>query len=289
MSLSAKIRQFFQKLSQANSQLRPQDYENLRSLMLESDFGPYLAEEFLDTLRSKNLGIKSAEQALSLLSQNLLSLLNPGAELRISSAPPSVYLFVGVNGSGKTTTIAKMAHYLKKRGGSVLLACADTFRAAAKEQLQIWAERLHLPFIGYPTGGDPAAVVFDALEGAKSRNVDFLLIDTAGRQHTDKNLMEELKKIKRVISKKKEGAPEEVLLVLDANSGLNAINQARSYHEALGLTGIIVTKFDSPAKAGFVFSIRKELSLPVKFLGVGEGLEDLVEFNPRTFIEKFLS
>ncbi|MGB9552822.1 MAG: signal recognition particle-docking protein FtsY [bacterium] len=289
MNLSGKIKHFFQNLSLTNLQLRSQDYENLRNLMLESDFGPHLTEELLAALRDKNLALKSYDQALSLLSQSLLSILNPETELKTSSVPPSIYLFVGVNGVGKTTSIAKMANYLKKKGNSVLLACADTFRAAAKEQLQTWAEQLRLPFVGYPIGGDPAAVVFDALEGAKSRKIDFLLIDTAGRQHTDTNLMEELKKIKRVISKKREGSPEEIMLVLDANSGLNAINQARSYHEALGLTGIIVTKFDSPAKAGFIFSLEKELSLPVKFLGVGEGLEDLIEFSPQAFIEKFLS
>lgn len=289
MSWSAKLRNFLQKLSPSQFKLGPQDYEMFRTLMLEADFGPYLTEELLELFRQKNLEIKNIDEATMLLTQKLRDSLIPQSSLNIADTPPSVYLFVGVNGTGKTTSIAKVAHYLKKKGKSVLIACADTFRAAAREQLKIWADRLNLPFIGYPIGGDPAAVVFDALEGARSRNIEFLLVDTAGRQHTDTNLMEELKKIKRVISKKKEGSPEETLLVLDANAGLNAINQARSYHEDLGLTGIIVTKFDSPAKAGFVFTIQKELSIPVKFLGVGEGLEDLLEFSPDIFLKKFLS
>ncbi|MCR4428898.1 MAG: signal recognition particle-docking protein FtsY [Caldiserica bacterium] len=289
MKWSDKVKGFFKQLTSSRSLLGPQELETLRVFMLEGDFGPFLVEEFLQVLKQGDSGSKGSPEPMELLENQLRKylIINPG--LKTSSTPPSVYLFVGVNGTGKTTSIAKVAHFLKKRGNSVYLACGDTFRAAAREQLKVWADRLGCPFVGYPTGGDPAAVAFDALEGAKAKGADFLLIDTAGRQHTDTNLMEELKKIKRIISKKKDGAPEETLLVLDSNAGLNSLNQARAFHKELGVTGIILAKFDSPAKAGFVFTIQKELAIPLKFLGLGEGLDDLIEFHPDFFLKKFLS
>ncbi len=289
MKWSDKVKEFFKQFTSSRSRLGPQELETLKVFMLEADFGPFLVEELLQALKQGDLELKGTEGGMEIIADHLRKHLIFNPELKTSPIPPTVYLFVGVNGTGKTTSIAKMAHFLKKKGKTVYLACGDTFRAAAREQLKVWADRLGCPFVGYPSGGDPAALAFDALEGARAKKADFLLIDTAGRQHTDTNLMEELKKIKRVVSKKKEGAPEETILVLDSNAGLNSLNQARIFHGELGITGIILAKFDSPAKAGFVFTIQKELGIPIKFLGLGEGLEDLIEFHPEIFLRKFLS
>lgn len=289
MKWSDKIKEFFKQISSSRSPLGPQELETLRVFMLEADFGPFLVEELLKALKESDLKIKGTVGAIEVIADRLRKNLIFDPELKSSLIPPTVYLFVGVNGTGKTTSLAKMAYFLRKKGKSVYLACGDTFRAAAKEQLKVWADRLGCPFVGYPSGGDPAALAFDAFEAAKAKGVDFLLFDTAGRQHTDTNLMGELKKIKRVISKKKDGAPEETLLVLDSNAGLNSLNQAKIFHQELGVTGIILAKFDSPAKAGFVFTIQDELEIPIKFLGVGEKLEDLIEFHPEIFLKRFLS
>jgi len=289
MSWFSKLRASFERLTASQGMLTPQDFDSMRTILLEADFGPELTEELINILRSKSREITSLDLAVGFIAEKLKSFIVQDCGLRVAQNPPSVYLFVGVNGTGKTTSIAKLGDYLKAKGESVLLACADTFRAAAKEQLKDWAQRAGLPFIGYPTGGDPAALVFDALEMAKQRGIKFLLVDTAGRQHTKANLMEELKKIKKVIGKKKENSPEETLLVLDANSGMNAIAQALAFHSAVGITGIVLTKFDSPARSGFIFTIQRELLVPIKFLGVGEGLADLREFDSDLFLKKFLS
>ena len=202
---------------------------------------------------------------------------------------PTVILLAGVNGTGKTTSTAKLAHYLKATGNTVLLAACDTFRAAAIEQLKIWGDRVGCDVIASAYGADSAALAFDAVGAAVSRKVDYLLIDTAGRLHTKQNLMEEMKKMRRVLQKRLPEAPHEVLLVLDATTGANALNQAREFHHTLGVTGLVVTKLDGTAKGGIVVAIARELKLPVKFIGLGEQLDDLQPFDPRQFCEALFS
>lgn len=204
------------------------------------------------------------------------------------TAAPSVVLVVGVNGTGKTTTIGKLAYRLQTEGKKVMLAAGDTFRAAASEQLSIWGERAGIPVIKHREGADPGAVVFDAVTAAKARAVDVLIVDTAGRLHTKSNLMEELKKVKRILSRELPGAPHETLLVLDGNTGQNALVQAKMFNEAVGVTGIVLTKLDGTSKGGIVFAVNKELSIPVKFVGIGEAIEDLREFDPKEFVEALL-
>jgi fused signal recognition particle receptor len=199
------------------------------------------------------------------------------------SARPAVILVVGVNGTGKTTTIGKLASKLSEHGLSVILAAADTFRAAAEEQLEVWAERAGADFVGSPKGGDPAAVAYDAIEAATARGRDVVIVDTAGRLHTQTNLMEELAKVRRVIASRLDGAPHETLLVVDATTGQNGLQQARLFGEAAGVTGVALTKLDSSAKGGVAVAIAHELGLPVKFVGVGEGLDDLRPFDPADF------
>ena len=200
-------------------------------------------------------------------------------------APPTVILLAGVNGTGKTTSTAKLAHWLKGQGSTVLLAACDTFRAAAIEQLKIWGDRVDCEVVAGQYGADSAAVAFDALGAAVNRSVDYLLIDTAGRLHTKKNLMEEMKKMQRSLQKKVPAAPHEVLLVLDATTGSNALNQVREFHGALGVTGLIVTKLDGTAKGGIVVAIARELKIPVKFIGLGEQIDDLQPFDPKSYAE----
>jgi fused signal recognition particle receptor len=200
-------------------------------------------------------------------------------------AKPFVIMVVGVNGVGKTTTIGKLAAHLKNSDRKVMLVAADTFRAAAIEQLQIWSERAGTDFIKHKPDSDPSAVVYDAMQAAKSRGTDLVVVDTAGRLHTKTNLMEELKKVKRIMSREMEGAPHEILLVVDATTGQNAINQARTFDEALGVTGIILTKLDGTAKGGVIVGIAHELKLPVRFIGIGEGVHDLREFDADLFLE----
>ena len=196
---------------------------------------------------------------------------------------PEVILVVGVNGVGKTTTIAKLAHYYKEAGKKVVLAAADTFRAAASEQLTIWAERADVPIVKHQEGADPAAVVYDALASAKARNADIVIIDTAGRLHTKTNLMEELKKIGRVADRQVPGAPHQTLLILDGTTGQNAVSQAKLFGQAVPITGIIVTKLDGTAKGGVVISIKEELGVPVRWIGIGEKIDDLKPFNAKEF------
>jgi fused signal recognition particle receptor len=209
------------------------------------------------------------------------------ASPRLAKAPepPTVILVAGVNGTGKTTSTAKLAHSLKEQGNAVLLAACDTFRAAAIEQLKIWGQRVGCEVIAGQYGADSAAIAYDALEAAINRRVDYLLIDTAGRLHTKKNLMEEIKKMHRSLQKKVPTAPHEVLLVLDSTTGTNALNQAREFHQALGITGLIVTKLDGTAKGGIVVAIARELKIPVKFIGLGEQMDDLQPFDPNQFAE----
>ncbi len=197
-------------------------------------------------------------------------------------------MFVGVNGVGKTTTIGKLAHYYRKEGNKVMLAAGDTFRAAAGQQLEIWAEQVGADIVQYQSSADPAAVVYDALAAATSRNSDILMIDTAGRLHTKQNLMQELEKVKRVVERNLPGAPHEVWLILDANTGQNGLLQVEAFHKQMKLTGLILTKMDSTAKGGIAVSIMHRLNLPIKFIGIGEGMEDIMAFKPREFVTALL-
>ncbi len=263
----------------------PAQLEALEEALLAADLGPATVEAVLEPARQafQRQGATAAEAMRQLLAERIAELLTLPAPLRPNPAPPLVSLFVGTNGSGKTTTIAKLAKRYRDGGEEVLLAAADTFRAAAIEQLQIWGNRIGSEVIAHRPGADPAAVVFDACKAAAARGAARLLIDTAGRLHTKHNLMEELKKIHRVIAREIPGAPHETLLVLDATTGLNALAQAREFHRAVSLTGLIVTKLDGTAKGGAVIAIARDLALPVRYVGVGESAEDLQPFDPREF------
>lgn len=264
--------------------------DELEEALIASDAGTQTTAAVLADLkeRFKRNELSTSEQVRERLKQVLFEILSSRSSLFALAASPSVVLVVGVNGTGKTTTIGKLAHRLQGQGKKVMLAAGDTFRAAATEQLSIWGERAGIPVVKHKEGADPGAVVFDALAAARARNADVLIVDTAGRLHTKSNLMEELKKVRRIISREVPGAPQETLLVLDAGTGQNALVQAKMFNEAVGVSGIVLTKLDGTAKGGIVFSIAKELSIPVKFVGIGEGIDDLREFEPRGFVEALL-
>ncbi|MBI4573406.1 MAG: signal recognition particle-docking protein FtsY [candidate division NC10 bacterium] len=266
--------------------------ERLEEALLASDLGPATTAAILEPARAafRRHGITTGEAMRDLLAQRVGELLQVGGPpAPAPAAPPHVTLFLGVNGSGKTTTIAKLAKRYLGAGERVLLAAGDTFRAAATEQLQIWGHRIGAEVIAHRPGADPAAVIFDACKAASARGVQRLLIDTAGRLHTRKNLMEELKKIHRVIAREVPGAPHETLLVLDATTGLNAVAQAREFHHAVGVTGLVIAKLDGTAKGGAVVAIAQALQLPVRYVGVGESPEDLQPFDPREFAAALFS
>jgi len=261
-------------------------YEELEEILILADFGAETAMEIIDQLRDKitEERIMKGEEAKLALREILVSLLEKdGLELNLSTKPSSI-LMIGVNGVGKTTSIAKIANYLKQDGKSVLLAAGDTFRAAAREQLGIWADRVGVDMISQGDGADPAAVVFDAAAAAKKRGADVLIVDTAGRLHNKKNLMNELHKISGVLDRELPGCDREMLLVLDATTGQNAVSQAKEFKNSAGITGLVLTKLDGTAKGGIVFSLKKELGVPVKFIGVGEGMDDLRPFDPEEFV-----
>ena len=264
--------------------------EELEEALIASDVGSQTASLVLADLRErfKRNELSSHGQVRERLKQVLFEIVASRPPSLVLSGKPSVILVIGVNGTGKTTTIGKLAHRLRGEGKKVMLAAADTFRAAASEQLSIWGERNDVPVIKHAEGADPGAVVFDALAAAKARGMDVLIVDTAGRLHTKSNLMEELKKIQRIIARELPGAPQETLFVLDATTGQNALIQAKTFHQAIGISGIVLTKLDGTPKGGIVFAINKELGLPVKFVGVGEGIEDLKEFDPREFVDALL-
>lgn len=268
-------------------------FEELEEVLIEADFGVDTAFQIVEDMREKarQEHIENTDALLEILKTDLTGLLEAGEHgLNWDAAEgPHVTLVAGVNGSGKTTTAGKLASLLKSEGKTVMLGAADTFRAAAVEQLTVWSERVGVPIIKHQEGADPAAVAFDAADAAKARGVECLLIDTAGRLHTKVNLMEELKKIQRVIAKRLPGAPHEVLLVLDATTGQNGLQQARIFTEALNVTGLVLTKLDGTAKGGIVVSIQRELGVPIKFIGVGEAVEDLQPFNAREFVEALFS
>ncbi len=261
--------------------------DELEEALIASDVGMGTASFVLKDLkeRFKRNELSSPAQVKERLRQILFEILSDRSSVFSLAAAPAVVLVIGVNGTGKTTTIGKLAYRLRAEGKKVMLAAGDTFRAAASEQLSIWGERAGIPVIKHKEGADPSAVVFDAVSAAKARAVDVLIVDTAGRLHTKSNLMEELKKVQRILSRELPGAPHETLLVLDGNTGQNALVQARMFHEAVGVTGIVLTKLDGTSKGGIVFAIYKELSIPVKFVGIGEDIEDLRSFDPREFVD----
>jgi fused signal recognition particle receptor len=262
-------------------------YEELEELLIAADLGAAIAADFTNRAREEVMfgTVTRADQLRPLFRRFLIDTLTPAAQALNLDQRPSVILMLGVNGSGKTTTCAKLAAALKGGGAQVLLAAADTFRAAAIEQLEAWGERVGVEVIRQAAGSDPAAVVFDAVKAALARNVDALVIDTAGRLHTKTNLMDELAKLKRVIERQYPGAPHEALMVLDAPTGQNGFAQAQMFHGAIGLTGVCLTKLDGTAKGGIVVRIVRELKLPIKLIGVGERVEDLQPFDAARFVE----
>jgi fused signal recognition particle receptor len=264
-------------------------FDELEMNLIQADLGAALADEIVAGLerRAETEGIVRAEGLKAVLRAELRAQLGEPRPLQLN-ASPAVILLVGVNGSGKTTTAAKLARHFQLQERSVMLAAADTFRAAAVDQLQIWGERLHLPVIAGQPNADPGAVAHDALAAAKSRKTDVLIVDTAGRLQTKYNLMEELKKVRGVIAKFEPGAPHETLLVLDAVTGQNALSQAKAFKEAVGVTGVILAKLDGSAKGGMAFAIRRELGLPICFAGTGEQFEDFEVFDPDKFVAGLL-
>ena len=263
-------------------------YEDLEETLIEADLGVATTMRLLEDLErdAREKQVRHPADLYELLETQIVSILSKGDHtLVLDGAPPIVYLVIGVNGSGKTTTIGKLACRLRAEGKKVLLAAADTFRAAATEQLVIWSERAGADIVRHQHGSDPAAVAYDAAEAAAARGAHFLMVDTAGRLHTKVNLMEELKKVKRVIGKKLPGAPHETLLVMDATTGQNGLSQAKLFTDALDVTGIVLTKLDGTAKGGIIVAIKHELGIPVKLIGVGEGMDDLRPFDPDEFVE----
>jgi fused signal recognition particle receptor len=259
-------------------------WERLEEALIAADVGVPATAELVQRLEARGV----AGDLTKALVEEAAAMLGEPGKLNVADRP-SVVLVVGVNGTGKTTTIGKLAYHLHEHGRSVIVAAADTFRAAAEEQLEIWADRAQADFVGSERGGDPAAVAYDAIEAASARGRDIVVVDTAGRLHTQVNLMEELEKIRRVIEGRLDGAPHETLLVVDATTGQNGVRQAQIFGEAVQVTGVALTKLDGSAKGGVALAIAHELGLPVKLVGVGEGVEDLRPFDPRDFARALLS
>ena len=261
--------------------------EELEEILITADVGTKAVGEIMASLRekAKRGEVKDADSLKEAMKKEMVLILGQPHPLVVHGSRPFVILAVGVNGVGKTTTIGKLAHRFRSEGLSVLLAAGDTFRAAGIEQLEIWADRARAQFVKHKSGSDPAAVAFDAIEAARHRGIDVVIIDTAGRLHTKSPFMEELKKIKRVIEKAMPGAPQEILLVVDATTGQNALRQADMFKQVIGVTGIALTKLDGTAKGGIVFAIKKDFGIPVQLIGIGERLDDLRDFNPEEFVE----
>lgn len=281
--LAEKIESVISRRREINEEL----YEELEDALIQADVGVAASLEIVARVKSraKELRVGDPSGLKPLFKEEVLRILGTEtAPLLLPPGPPAVILMVGVNGTGKTTTIGKLAHHFREQGKSVLVAAADTFRAAAIDQLEVWARRAGVDIIKQREGSDPAAVVYDTLQAAKARRADLVLVDTAGRLQTKTNLMEELKKLRRVSGREVPGAPHEVLLVVDATTGQNAISQAKLFGEATGVTGIVLTKLDGTAKGGVVVAIKKELDIPVKFVGTGERIEDIMPFNPAEFV-----
>ncbi len=262
--------------------------EEIEETLLLGDLGPRATEELIEALK-RGVREEKDKPPIEIIKKEMLRILGSKEEIRFSHQPPTVIMVVGVNGVGKTTTIGKLSYRYKSMGRSVIISASDTFRAGALDQLAIWAERTGATLIKHQMGSDPGAVTFDALNAGKARGADIVIVDTAGRLHTKTPLMEELKKVKRVMHKVIPDAPHETLLVIDATTGQNALQQARLFNEAIGITGIVLTKLDGTSKGGIVFAIKKELGIPVKLIGVGEGINDLEDFVPEIFVEELLS
>lgn len=289
--LSKTRQSFFGRISQllGNSEIGEDTWDDLEAMLIQADMGIETTEVVIEYMQEhvRSAGITNTNQLQAALRSSLGALLDVEdiEPLNIMGRELSVILIVGVNGSGKTTSIAKIANHLKKKKRKVMLAAADTFRAAAIEQLQTWGDRVGVPVIANKQGSDPGAVVYNALEAAQARDIDVLIIDTAGRLHNNYNLMRELEKIKGVIAKAVPDAPHETLLVLDGTTGQNALKQAQKFSESVAVSGLIVTKLDGTSKGGMIFSVYNDLEVPVRYIGLGEGMNDLVEFEPDSFIE----
>jgi fused signal recognition particle receptor len=269
---------------------KPIDWEELEELLIRADLGVPMTSRIIKTLQEREAwSLMGINDVVKIVRQEISRVLPAnGAAIRPLAGKPNVILLLGVNGTGKTTSTAKLARYLQKDGHSVLLAAADTFRAAAIEQLGIWATRLGVDMVKGQYNADPAALCYEAYQAAAKRQADFLLCDTAGRLHTKKNLMAELEKVKRSLAKHDPGAPHETLLVVDATTGGNALSQAREFQTAIGLTGLVVTKLDGSGKGGIVVAIQDELGIPTRFVGTGEQLDDFAPFDRRMYIENLL-
>jgi fused signal recognition particle receptor len=264
--------------------------DELEGLLFSADLGVKTSSQLIEGVQKglKRGELDEPEKVKDFIKQEIFQILKSGENplsIDFSQTKPFLFMVVGVNGVGKTTTIAKIAHQYSSQGKKVLIGAADTFRAAAVEQLEVWAKRVGADLIKQSRGSDPSAVAFDSIHAAKARNIDLVFIDTAGRLHTKVNLMEELKKVKRIIARECPGAPHEVLLVLDATTGQNAISQAKLFNEAIGVTGIAITKLDGTAKGGIIVGITDELKIPIRYIGVGEGMDDLREFNASEFVQ----
>jgi len=279
----------------ATPQVGEEVWEEVEEVLLGADVGVSVTLELVERVRqrAKDDRLRSGEAVFQAFKEEMAAMLQVDSKEREGSeqpfSRPLVILVVGVNGSGKSTSLAKLAHHFQQEGKQVLLAAADTFRAAAIEQLQVWGQRLGAQVVAHRSGADPGAVVYDAYQAAASRGADVLLVDTAGRLHTKTNLMEELKKIKRVLQRLDPAAPHQTLLVLDATTGQNGLSQARAFQEAVGCEGVFLAKLDGTAKGGIVLAIARELRIPVRFVGTGEGLEDLTPFDAEAFVEALFS
>ncbi len=286
-SITEKIDQVLVSFGKVDEEL----FDELEEILITSDIGIETTMRVIEDLKEKvkERKIIDPKEVKGLLKETLKEILQKGGNEMKLNTKPSVIIVIGVNGVGKTTSIGKIANLYKSQGKKVLLAAGDTFRAAAIDQLEVWAERVGTEIIMQKEGSDPAAVIFDAVQAAKSRNADLLICDTAGRLHTKKNLMEELKKVSRVLDRELPGADKETLLVLDATTGQNAISQAKTFSETSDITGIVLTKLDGTAKGGIVVAIKSELDIPVKLIGVGEQLDDLQKFDAEEFVEALFS
>ncbi|MBX3080964.1 MAG: signal recognition particle-docking protein FtsY [Anaerolineae bacterium] len=280
---------FMGRIAQAlgSSTVSEETWDDLETVLVQADVGVKTTELVIKRLRDryKKEGMVRPDQVQKALKQELRALLKPPTPLNVSGRPLSIILICGVNGSGKTTSIAKLSNRFKNNNRKVIIAAGDTFRAAAIEQLKLWGDRIEVPVVANQPNSDPGAVVFDAVKAAQARNAEILIVDTAGRLQNKTNLMEELRKIKGVMSKQIPDAPHEVLIVLDGTTGQNALSQAKGFAEVVQLTGVIVTKLDSTAKGGMLFAIQQELGLPIHYVGLGEGLTDLILFDPDSFVD----
>jgi len=287
----AKLVHEIKRIITGSPKLTANSIEELEAILLGADLGMAMTTKIIDAVKKayETQG-RNGLDVLEIAKQQVIAALQSNnVELYKNPTGVTVISIVGVNGTGKTTTAAKLAYMLQSRNYKVLLAACDTFRAAGIEQIKLWGERLNVPVISGAHGADPAAVAHDALTAAISKNADYLIIDTAGRLHTKHNLMQELQKVHRVIGKKMEGAPHEVLLVLDATTGMNALNQAKEFHKAVNVTGLVITKLDGTSKGGMLVAIQKELNIPVKFVGLGEKADDLQPFNAEQFATAMFS